>query len=196
MVHTTRSNLPCWLFVPGPRLPGAPALSMGAHGRRRSRAGHRHRRGSSSGRAGGDRPGHCVTFRSDTETFVLGMFGRLPLSEALAQHRLMAGGKWHWWMPLRSGFEARNSRERAGMASAARCCGSDAMVSAYAFRRDAAGSRPGGCPQQPVLFLMTRIRTGRPRCTTVTSDVPRHVMQRPYAPMEERLDVRTPDFTP
>jgi hypothetical protein len=34
-----------------------------------------------------------VTFHGDTETFVLLMFGRLPLSEALAQRRLMAEGE-------------------------------------------------------------------------------------------------------
>jgi hypothetical protein len=34
-----------------------------------------------------------VTFRSDTETFVLLMLSRLPLPDALAQHRLVAAGE-------------------------------------------------------------------------------------------------------
>jgi uncharacterized protein (TIGR03083 family) len=83
---------PSWLFVPGPRLP-APlryrwALTgVGARAQDIVIEGERVRV-----EPVGTAPA-TVTFRSDTETFVLLMFGRLPLSEALAQCRLVAEGE-------------------------------------------------------------------------------------------------------
>jgi uncharacterized protein (TIGR03083 family) len=83
---------PSWLFVPGPRLPvplryrwvltgvGACEQDIVIEGDRVQ--------GEPAGTAAAD-----VTLRSDAETFVLLMLGRLPLSEALAQCRLVATGK-------------------------------------------------------------------------------------------------------
>jgi hypothetical protein len=83
---------PSWLFVPGPRLP-APLryrwVLTGVGARRQDIVIEGERvRVEPAGTATA-----TVTFRSDTETFVLLMFGRLPLSEALAQRRLMAEGE-------------------------------------------------------------------------------------------------------
>jgi uncharacterized protein (TIGR03083 family) len=83
---------PSWLFVPGPKLP-VPLryrwvlTSVGA--------------GAQDIVVDGERvlvePAGTVTatvtFHGDTETFVLLMFGRLPLAEALAQGRLVAEGE-------------------------------------------------------------------------------------------------------
>jgi uncharacterized protein (TIGR03083 family) len=83
---------PSWLFVPGPRLP-APlryrwALTgVGTREQDIVINGERVRVESAGAAAA------TMTFHGDMETFVLLMFGRLPLSEALTQRRLVATGE-------------------------------------------------------------------------------------------------------
>jgi uncharacterized protein (TIGR03083 family) len=82
---------PSWLFVPGPRLPVPlryrwALMGVGAREQDIVIEGERVRV-----EPAGTAPA-TVTFRGDPETFVLLMFGRLPLPEALAQRRLVAEG--------------------------------------------------------------------------------------------------------
>jgi uncharacterized protein (TIGR03083 family) len=83
---------PSWLFSPGPRLSSSlryrwVLTGVGAREQDMVIEGDRVRVEPAGTAAA------TVTFRSDTETFVLLMLSRLPLSEALAQGRLVAEGE-------------------------------------------------------------------------------------------------------
>jgi uncharacterized protein (TIGR03083 family) len=84
-----------WLFHPGPKLP-APiryrvALTGGGASEHDMVVDGEQARVEPAGTAVAN-----VSFRCDTETFVLLMLGRLTLPEALAQHRLGAAGETEW----------------------------------------------------------------------------------------------------
>jgi uncharacterized protein (TIGR03083 family) len=83
---------PSWLFVPGPQLPAPLRYRWALTG-----VGTREQDIVIDGERVRVEPAGTaaatVTFHGDMETFVLLMFGRLPLSEALTQRRLVATGE-------------------------------------------------------------------------------------------------------
>jgi hypothetical protein len=83
---------PSWLFVPGPQLPAPLRYQWTLTG-----VSAREQDIVIDGERVWVEPAGTaaatVTFHGDMETFVLLMFGRLPLAEALAQRRLVATGE-------------------------------------------------------------------------------------------------------